>query len=258
MQIVTLITDFGSKGYRTGALKGAILSSVPQAVLVDISHDITPFEIGEAAFVLSASYPHFPSGTIHVINVYNYYDQQNRLIFFERQGQFFIGPDNGIFSLIFDDLNNNVYSFAKESSRPDYKLQIGRIIHNLMQEDISLEDIGYKVEDARQKMLLQPVIAEDQIRGSVIYIDRYGNAVLNINKELFERIREGRSFALFFKRHDPICKISSHFMEADIGAPLCSFNAQGWMEIAVNLGRASSLLGLKEGDAVQIEFKNEV
>ena len=255
MQIVTLITDFGSKGYRTGALKGAILNAAPEIRLVDISHDITPFEISEAAFVLSASYPFFIPETIHIVNVYNYYHTENRLIFFKRDGQFFIGPDNGIFSLIFDDLGNEVYALNGESSRPDYKQQIGEIILKIIAGQ-DLAEIGHRIDDARQKLLLQPVIAENQIRGSVIYIDRYGNAVMNIKIDLFEKIRAGRAFALYFKRHDPIRKVSRHFMEAEIGAPLCSFNAQGWMEIAVNLGRASELLGLKEGDAVQIEFKN--
>ena len=93
-----------------------------------------------------------------------------------------------------------------------------------------------------------------QIRGSVIYVDHYENVIVNVQKELFERVRNGRHFQLFFKRHDPITQLSRQYHDVSIGETLCLFNDAGYLTIAINMGKAASLLGLKLDDMVQIDF----
>ena len=255
MHIITLITDFGTKGYRIASLKGSLLSVRPDIQLIDVSHEISPFNIDEAAFILRSSFANFPDGTIHIVNVYNYYGNQNRTIFFEYNNQYFIGPDNGVFSLVFENLEVPIYTVPTEANQSHYAAIYAVILKGLT-AGIPLEEIGKPIEDMHRKLILQPVTAEHEIRGSVIFIDRYGNVTVNIKKEVFERIRGGRGFSLFFNRHDHIHKLSEHYMEVDIGSPLCGFNSQGYLEIAVNLQRADELLGIKYGDVIQIKFQD--
>ena len=253
MRTISLISDYGANSYRAGALKGEILSTRDDVRLIDISHDITPFEIDEASYILKMIYPSYPKGTIHVVSLFNYYAGENRLLVFERAGQFFIGPDNGIFSLVFSDLHKEVYARPFRQERFDFRKEIAYMI-SLLADEEPLFRIGEETTQVQQKLLLQPVVAADQIRGSIQYIDRYGNAVVNVSKDLFLDVQKGRPFSIYCKTIEPLQRIVHHYMEAEIGAPLCTFNTHNMMELAVNLGRADELLDLTKGEVIQIAF----
>lgn len=254
MRVVTFITDFGTKDYRAGALKGALLTADASMNFIDISHEITPFDIDEAAFTLRSAYHHFPTGTVHLVNVFTYYEETNRIIFFEFDGHFFIGPDNGVFSLAFQELSVDIFSKDIEPTQ-HYTQSYADIIGALVAEK-PLTEIGVEIDDVNQKLVLQPVISKHEIRGAATYIDRYGNITVNINKETFESVQKGRKFSLYFNRHDHIHTLSDHYMDVEIGTPLCRFNSMGYLELAANLQRADDLLGVKKGDVIQIKFKD--
>lgn len=254
MQIVTLTSDFGYKDHSVATLKGKLLSVNQGLQLVDISHGITPYSIEEAAYVFKVAYRSFPPGTIHIINVFEFYKEQNELLIFKFGEHYFIGPNNGLFSLIFWPLPDLIYSVELHAQNGfPVQTTISSIVGKLLDGNHP-SDIGKSVESITQKLNLQAVVSKNEIRGSIVYFDHYGNAVVNIHRDLFEQIRGDREFALFFKRFDPIYKMSKHYMDAEIGEPICKFNSRGYLEIAVTLGRAEKLLGLKKGDAIQIEF----
>ena len=119
MTAVTLTTDFGLKGYYLAALKGAVLSENPGVQLVDVSHQVKPYDIVQGAYILKNAYHHFPEGTIHLISIHNL-SAPLSMIAFQHDGHYFIGPNNGIFSLLFDPLPNNIYRLPilKEESFP--------------------------------------------------------------------------------------------------------------------------------------------
>ena len=108
MVTVTLTTDYGQKGYYLAALKGAILSGSPDVQFVDVSHLVMPYDIVQGAFILSNTFHHFPQGTIHVACINNV-SSPLELIAFQHEGHFFIGPDNGIFSLMLDEPPASIY-----------------------------------------------------------------------------------------------------------------------------------------------------
>jgi S-adenosyl-L-methionine hydrolase (adenosine-forming) len=252
MQIVTLTTDFGLDGYYVALMKGALLQQTANLQIVDISHNIKQFDIVQGAFVLKNAYASFPEGTIHVITVNN--SQEGRaFICFQYERQYFIGPDNGIFSLIFptipeawrlDPVEASPFSIQKSIAEAVAHIAAGKPIF----------EVGLPAGELVQRIALQPVISTSQIRGSVIYVDHYENVTINITKELFEKVRNGRRFAVFFKRNDPITILSQHYTDVPVGEPLCLFNAAGLLEISVSMGTASSLLGLKLDDMVQVDF----
>lgn len=253
MAIVTLTTDYGLKGYYLAALRGMLLSENPDVQLVDISHQVKPYDIVQGAFILKNAYHHFPTGSIHLISIDNLSSPLS-LIVFEEDGHYFIGPDNGIFSLIFNPmpknifrlplLRNNYFPFNEACSSAVAHITAGK----------PLIEIGLRAGEIEQRIALQPVISTSQIRGSVIYIDHYENAIVNIQQELFEKVRNKRRFQLFFKRHDPIVQLSRSYHEVSIGETLCLFNEAGYLTIAINMGKAASLLGLKLDDMVQVDF----
>lgn len=250
MAIVTLISDFGNKDYYVPALKGNLLSSIPNVRIVDITHDIEPHDIVEAGFILKNIYSSFPKCSIHICYVKNHEPNQH-LIFTEYNGSFFIGPNNGIFSLVFDEsvsfykLKDNVYMPFKE---------LGELVKNLS-AGISLDEFSVPCPEVKERIGLSPIVYSEQIRASVIHIDRYGNLVLNVTAALFEKTRKGRRFKIYFKRLDPVENISESYTDGEVGEPICLFNSSGHLVLAVNMGNASEDLGLKKEDIIQILFE---
>lgn len=252
MQIVTLTTDFGLDDYYVALLKGALLRQSPNLQLIDVSHNVKPYDIVQGAFVLKNTYSSFPVGTIHIITVNNSSEGMS-LICLKHEGQYFIGPDNGIFSLVFSKMPD-AYRLDSEKESP---FPIQKTLANTVQHLVAgqpLHEIGFPAGETVQRIALQPVLSHSQIRGSVIYVDHYENVTINIPKDLFEKVRNGRQFALFFKRNDPITHLSRHYTDVPVGETLCLFNFAGFLEIAVSMGKASSLLGLKLDDMVQVDF----
>ncbi len=254
MAIVTLTTDFGTTDYYVGAIKGAMLTRFPQLNIIDISHNIKSYDIVQAAYTLKNCYKNFPIGSIHIISVNNFYAENPIFFVLKHNGHYFIGPDNGVFSLLFDELPKNIrrLPFNKKNQFPLKDLFADTVRHFAAKQ--KLEEIGLPAQGITQRFSLQPVMSPDQIRGSVIHIDNYENVILNITKELFERVWRGRNFALYFKRFDPITKLCSHYHEVPVGDILCLFNSANFLEIAINTGKAGSMLGLQIDDTVQIDF----
>lgn len=254
MQIVTLTTDFGLQDYYVPVLKGTILSRHRELNIVDISHQIKHHDIVQAAFVLKNTWSAFPEGTIHVISVNNLGGERGRFLAFKYEKHIFIGPDNGIFTLIFpklSPLNIVEIPFAGlnfEYVREALSSAIGHLASNL-----PLESLGNPARDILQRITFQPVIAPSQIRGAVIYVDNYDNVVSNITRDLFDKVGRGRPFQLFFKRHDPILRLSKHYNDVPIGETLCLFNSD-YLEVSINMGKAAELFGLKIEDTIQINF----
>lgn len=258
MQIVTLTTDFGLQDYYVPVLKGTMLSRNRMLNIVDISHQIKHHDIVQAAFVLKNTWASFPEGTIHVISVNNFGGERGHFLAFKHEKHIFIGPDNGIFTLIFPKLISQPQSLGiveipfKGLNFEYVREAIANAVGHLASNQ-PLENLGNSVKDILQRITFQPVIAPSQIRGAVIYVDHYDNVVSNITRELFDKVGRGRSFQLYFKRHDPILRLSQHYNDVPIGETLCLFNSD-YLEVSINMGKAAELFGLKIEDTIQIDF----
>lgn len=255
MGIITLTTDFGLKDYYVAALKGSILTKNPNVQIIDVSHVISSFDIVQAAYILKNAFLHFPLGSIHILSVNNYHETLSPYLIFEKNGHFFIGPDNGIFTLVFDSLEVPVFKIEMHRLLGSkFKSCLAEIIFNLNQ-GTPLENIGVETATYLERIQMNPVTSSTHIRGHIIHIDNYENVIVNIDRALFEKIRAGRSFAIYFKRFDPIKRISEHYHDVPVGDTLCLFNSSGYLEIAINMGKAASLLGLKMDESIQIDFE---
>ncbi|MCR9290012.1 MAG: SAM-dependent chlorinase/fluorinase [Bacteroidetes bacterium] len=253
-RIVTLTTDYGVSDYSVAVLKGALLQQEATLNIIDITHQVQPNDILQGAFIFKNAWRSFPKGCIHILSINNYSTNHLRFIAIEFKDHFFIGPDNGIFSLVFEKLPSKIYEFdyldnAHFSHEAIFAYAIGHFTSGK-----SLVEIGPSAKNVIERLTLNPVISSNIIRGSVIFVDCFENVVLNIRKDLFENTQNKRNFELYFKRNDPIKELNEYYYDVPVGEILCFFNASDYLEIAINMGKASSLLGLKLGDSVEVRF----
>lgn len=256
MQFITLTTDLGTRDFYVGALKGALLSRVPEARLVDISHDILPFDIVQAAFVVRNVWREFMPGTIHLLGVHCVYSPGYRFVAARQEGHYFLAPDNGVLTLIFDHLDpQDLRLLPAEGSRHFEVKEVFTQAVSHLSSGQPFEQLGQYPAPLLERISIQPVITPTRIRGTVVHVDNFDNVVLNIHREVFEKARNGRPFSLFFKRNDPLTQLSDNYCDVAIGEQLCLFNTAGLLEIAVNMGRAATLLNLKVEDIVEVVFE---
>ncbi|ADY51704.1 protein of unknown function DUF62 [Pseudopedobacter saltans DSM 12145] len=257
MAIITLTTDLGYKDFYQAALKGSILSTLPNVNIIDITHEIQAFNISRAAFILKNCFSYFPKNTVHLIGIDTVYSEDNKYIAVKYRDHFFVGSDNGIFSLIFDEepqeiVEINIMQDLKFLHFPLADIFVKAACH--LAAGGSLKEIGIPTDGVEERMSLQPIIESDQIKGSVIFVDSFQNVVTNVTKDLFTKVQQGRKFTLSFRRNETINQLSWHYNEVPEGEKLCLFGISDHLEIAINKGNASGLLGLNMGDIVRIDF----
>ncbi|MGA1226264.1 MAG: SAM hydrolase/SAM-dependent halogenase family protein [Tamlana sp.] len=275
MAIITLTTDFGEKDYFTGATKGAIYSELPDVRIVDISHSVSPFNIPEAAYIIQNAYGSFPKGTIHIIGIDSEINAENKHIAIKLDDHYFICANNGIMSMICSEIapekivEINIHDKI-QTSFPVLDVFVKVACH--IARGGTLEVIGKNISKIKPIKNITPYVNDDknQIIGSVIYIDNYGNVVTNIKRSFFEAIQKGRDFEISARNYTfkKIYKKYSDIVNFDIpenkrhdeGRRLVVFNSGDFLEIAVyksnsdTVGSASTLLGLGLMDAVSIHF----
>jgi len=278
MPIITLTTDFGSKDPSVGAVKGAIYSELGEAVtLVDITHQITPFDLHETAYIIKNSYSNFPKNTVHIIGVDSSITPETKHIAVQLYGQFFICADNGILSLVALEVNPE---YIYEIQLPDIRhtnfpvLDIFVRVACHLARGGSLSIIGNQINTYKQLVKTEPIIQQNGkiIIGSVIYIDNYGNVITNISKDLFLSSQQNRPFLIKAKRIT-FSEVVNEYGEAinfsverskreEHGKKIALFNSSGYLELAIyksnpkTVGAASTLFGLKYMDSVTVIFED--
>lgn len=253
MPILTLTTDFGINSYDVAALKGKLMRASAALQIVDVSNNIIPFDKIGAAFAMAYSCIHFPDWSIHFSNI-NLKEINNRILILVRNQQYYICPDNGLATLMFPDEDFKAYilqGLEKDFSYLEMHEKLCEIVR-FAEKNHAIEQFGIETNSYARTPIIRASITEDFIKASVIYVDRFHNAVININKQQFYDFVKDRPFTIS-NRKDRIRKISKHYSDAQIGDMLCLFNESGMLEIAINNGKASHLLGLEYGNIVIIE-----
>ena len=261
MSIITLTSDLGNKDYYLPSLKANILSQIDNVNIVDISHEIDHFNILQGALVLKNCYKDFPRDTVHIIAIDDELSAENDHVAVYAHGHYFIGADNGFFSILLDDFKPDKIVSLNISQKTDYLTFASRDVFVIaachLKRGGTLELIGKEIDDFRiKKNILMPVIESNLIKGVVTYIDNYGNAITNIDFKTFEKNRRSRNFSILFGREDEeIKKLCTKYKEVEIAEKLAIFNSNNYLQISINQGNANSLLGLNFFDTIRIEFK---
>ena len=275
MSIITLITDFVYKDQFVAQMKGEIYSNNPESQVVDISHNISPFNIMEAAYVLENSYKSFPENTIHIIDVDSEKNKEKKHIIVKLDNHYFITSDNGIMSILSQNINyQEIYeiSILNELKPMQSSLKTFSKVACHLSMGGKPEIVGKKINNLKNVKNLKPFVNSEntQIISSVIYIDHFGNVITNIKKSFFEEIGKGRKFEISARNYK-FNKIYSSYSDiinfnlsedqrSDEGKALIIFNSNNYLQISIyrsnpeNVGTAATLLGLKIYDSVSIIF----
>ncbi len=263
-QIIGLITDFGVRGqHYVASMKGIVLNINPKANIIDIAHNITPFSIIEAAYIIKSTYSLYPKNTIFIIVVDPGVGSSREIILIRiKSGYYFIGPNNGIFTNVFDPseiskcihIKNEQY-FNIPVSTTFHGRDIMAPVGAYLSKGVNIENFGSEFPIA--KLIDYPIelkkVSDNEIRCTIQYVDDFGNVITNI-KGNFVSFKEGAEMAIRTREQKIRGKFVKFFEEGFVNSPLFIVGSSGFLEISKNQGNAASELGLKVGDVITIEL----
>lgn len=247
MSCITLLSDFGLHDASLAIAKGVLMQHTTLP-LIDISHEVKPYNTRQAAYMLAATYKNFPEGTIHVLLFDMYAGKPPRLLLCEHEKQYFLTADNLMLPMTLGTAPaaRLVAELHDDSTFIQWLTEAGKTIHKLQSSNTGLAALpAYQLKNAPP--LAAAVATADSITCDVIHIDQYENVVLNIDKRRFDELRRGRNFRVCFMMVEEINDISLNYHDVREGYKLCRFNSAGYMEICINRGKAASLFGFRLG-----------
>lgn len=248
MNFVTLTSDIGHTDYLIGAIKAQLMQVNSDLQLVDISHNITPFNFPQASYVCRGAFKNFPQFTFHLILVNLFGNKPENILLAFHKNQYIMCADNGLLNMILEEKPDMVMGIPLDKNTTRTTLYftkimaetIGRILNGESIQKIGTPDMNFV-----EKNPLQPLESSDFIEGQIIFIDNFENVIVNITRKQFEDQRRGRGFKIVFKRDEVIDKISESYADVSEGEKLALFNSADYLEIAINKGNAAGLFGLK-------------
>jgi S-adenosylmethionine hydrolase len=259
--IITLITDFGLRDPYVAMMKGVILSINPSARLIDISHQIRVGSILQGASIIRETFPFFPRGTVHVAVIDPGVGSDRRPIAIQSKSEFFVGPDNGLFwPAIHDQKGVKVIHLTESRYFLDHLTytfhgrEVFAPVAAYLSLGIDVERMGPIVEDPVQLILPRPRKKEKSLYGQIVRMDNFGNLITNIHHTEFEAFLES-SQPIIEVGNLVIEKLSHIYSDVSEGEPLALMNSSNYLEIAVNLGRASEYIGMDSGEIIGAQVK---
>ena len=259
VSVISLITDFGLKDNFVGVIKAVILKINPSAGIIDICHEVKPQDITEAAFLLMSSYNYFPSGTVHLAVVDPGVGSGRKKILVKTKNYFFIGPDNGILSLALKketplkiiQITNQRY-FLKPVSNTFHGRDIFAPVCAYVSKDkYNIERFGRRIKSFKELELPKVNMTPNSLTGEIIYIDRFGNLISNIDKNILENFVKNKKFKIDIKGRT-IDRLSSSYSEGSYLKLIALMDSFNYLEIALNCSSARDYLGVDKGAKIKI------
>ena len=248
MSLITLTSDIGRQDFLTGALKGQLLHINPNFNIVDISHELSPFNYPQAAYVCRNAIKNFPPETFHIVLVNLFDKKPDHLLMIRHKDQYIGCGDNGLITMILEEVPDQIVALPLNPSERKNALYCAAVFARAYQKILdgkTLQEVGDDSISIEVKNPLRPLLGPQFIEGQIIFIDNFENVIINITKEEFEEQRRGRSFKIVFKRDEIIEKISETYADVAESEKLALFNSANYLEIAINKGNAAGLFGLE-------------
>ncbi len=261
--LIALLTDFGLQDHYLGAMKGAILGVCPEAELVDLLHELPPHDVAAGALALDAAFRHFPEGTVFVAVVDPGVGSQRRPIAVGAERRLFVGPDNGLFTLVLEagpEARVHLLSNPVFYARPHSAVFHGRDLFGpagaRLARGMPLEDVGPVVADPVRLALPRARRQAGACDGVVLRGDRFGNLVTNVMEADLVALAGtdlGRLEVVLGGSPLPVVRTYS---DVTSGQACALVGSSGRLEIAVNRGRADALAGAGNGCAVTVRLRS--
>ena len=254
MSLITIISDFGYSDHYAAALKASIYKLNSNLNVVDITHDIKKYNISHAAHTIRNVYKDFPDGSIHIICV-KASEKKERIVVVKINDHYFISYDTGIFSLI--DLKENYtavsVNYSILSSFPEKSIMGPIAVKLAVNNDIS--NIGKPIINLNKRFFPTVNVSNNNLKGNILRIDHYGNLITNIHLDDFDKliVKNSENFEIIIGI-EKLIEINKTYSDVNAGELFALFNSNQFLEIGMNLGNASKLLGMKEDDPISINF----
>jgi S-adenosyl-L-methionine hydrolase (adenosine-forming) len=260
--IITLTTDYGARDSFTASVKGVILKINPQAQIIDISNEITPQDVWEAAYVLKSAYSHFPKGTIHLAVVDPGVGSGRRPIIAVTESFYFVGPDNGLFSLVYNDAERlrvhhitSTHYFLPNPGPTFHGRDIFAPVAGWITKGIPSGNFGEEITDFARLNVPAPKVGANGVDGRVVHIDRFGNIITDILykdvQPLLAAGNEAGAVGISIAGRE-IKGLKRFYAEAAPGEPGAIFNSSGALEIFLFKQNARTALSVKRGEVVRL------
>ncbi len=259
--IITLLTDFGAQDAYVSSMKGVILGLCPDAVIVDISHEVQKFDVRQGAFLLHQAAPYFPKGTIHTVVVDPGVGTERRRIIVEGAHSLFVGPDNGVFSLAIQregfvravEITEKKFMLPNPSPTFDGRDIFAPVSAHLAC-GVKIEEFGSTISSIAIPTYSRPTIQKDKIDGEVIAIDSFGNIITNIPDILLRAFKagEGNLFTVTVNATSKIMKLSRTYGNVPIGTPVLVVGSSNFLEISINKGSSRNVFQADVGSKIEV------
>ncbi len=255
MSVITLTTDFGAGDWFVGTMKGVIAGIAPAANVIDLTHSLPPGDIRGGAFNLAASHRFFPKGTVHVAVVDPGVGSRRKAIAVQTANGVFVGPDNGVLSWALAKetirairaLENEAY-FLHPVSHTFHGRDVFAPVAAHLSRGVPIQKLGPALNDLVRLDWPEPRERRGGVEGEVVYIDRFGNAITNLESRLLRGV-EGASCAIYGRRRRA-CPLRGFYQAVAPNTPVALVGSSGFLEIAVNGASAEKVLGLRIGTRV--------
>ena len=253
MSVITFLSDFGPNSFLTASFRGSLYKSGIDWPFLEISSSIEAFDIVEAAYLSSMVFRDFPEGSVHILAADVVATSYEGHLATFHEGHFFIAPDNGILPLIVAPAKTDFYLIPTESFEQRIENAYVPFLEKLIAGNFDLDKIASKTDKINTKTRLVPVKDEKELRGTVLFVDHFGNAYTNIHRSEFESFTNGKSFEVKLSRHERIQSLSNNFSEVLDGDALCYFSDHDYLVVAIKKGNAEQLLNLRKYKPLIIE-----
>jgi S-adenosylmethionine hydrolase len=255
--IITLTTDYGTNDHLVGVLKGVILKINPDAQIIDITHQVAAYDLLDGALTIAAAYEYFPPKTIHVVVVDPGVGTERRPLLVTGQTQYFIAPDNGVLSAVYEKEENFVvrnltaeHYFLQPVSKTFHGRDVFAAVASWLSKSWAPASMGEEITDFKRLALPRPKEAEGKIKGVVLRVDSFGNLMTNFRVEdLTPELLEKGEIELLVGTH-AVKRLVPTFANGAAGEPVAYLGSSGYLEIAVNKGNAARTMSLGRGAAV--------
>jgi S-adenosyl-L-methionine hydrolase (adenosine-forming) len=258
--IITLTTDYGTNDHLVGTVKGVILKINPDVTIVDITHHVTPYDLLDGALAIGSAFSYFPPRTIHVVVVDPGVGTDRRPILATADNQYFVAPDNGVLSLVYERDPNTVVRHA--TAEHYYHQPVSKTFHGRdvfapvaawLSKGWQTAAMGEEITDFKRFGLPKPKAADGVTKGVVMRVDSFGNLITNFRQEdLPADVAQGAKINFQIGTHS-VSRLVETFANANTSEPIAYFGSSGYVEIAVNKGNAAKMLGLGRGAAVTLQ-----
>ena len=260
--IITLTTDYGTNDHLVGTLKGVILKINPEVTIVDITHNVAPFDLLDGALAIGSAYAYFPPRTIHVVVVDPGVGTDRRPLLVSADNQYFVAPDNGVLSLVYERQQdvivrhaNAEHYFLQPLSKTFHGRDVFAPVAAWLSKGWQPASMGEQIEDFKRFALPRPKAAEGVLKGIVMRVDAFGNLVTNFRAEdLPEMSAEDGTATLNLQiGNQQISRLVATFAQGNTGEPVAYIGSSGYVEVAINKSNASRTLGIGRGTPVVLE-----